>query len=99
MIARFHDTAAIHHMDGVRLHGRGKTVGDDEGGPARNQLAETCEPVRFGPGIHGAGGFVQQQQLRICGQGSGDFQLALLWADNGTTPLNLVVPFSLEVSL
>jgi len=65
MAAGFNDAAFVHNVDDIRLQGRGKAVGDDQCGTAGDQPSKPQQPVRFRPGIHGAGGFIQDDQSGV----------------------------------
>lgn len=52
------DTAVEDHVDDVGEHGRGEAMGDDDCDAALGKPAEALAPD-FGPGLHGAGGLVE----------------------------------------
>src|ERR1035437_839377 len=62
MGSRFYHPPLVQNMNDVGVHGGGEAVGDHERRPARGEGAETAQPVLLRPGIHGAGGFVQDDQ-------------------------------------
>lgn len=61
MVARFDDAPGLHDMDHICVHGRGKSVGDDEGGVLRGQCAESLQPIVLGPRVHGARRLIEDQ--------------------------------------
>src|ERR1035437_745896 len=62
MGSRFHHPPLVQNMNDVGVHGGGEAVGDHERRPALGKGAESAQPVLLRPGIHGAGGFVQDDQ-------------------------------------
>ena len=74
----FHDAALVDNQDLIRLGDGGEAVGNDEARAPLHQLPEGLLDVDFGPSVHGAGGFVQDQDRRVRQDGPGDgHQLAL----------------------
>ena len=61
--------AVLHDMDHIGMHGRGKAVCDHQRRMTGGQFAEPTQPVGFGPGIHGAGRFVQGDDRGIAQKG------------------------------
>ncbi len=59
MTARLDDPPAVHHVNHVGVHRCREPVRDDDRGAAKRELAETLEPVCFGPRIERAGGLVE----------------------------------------
>ena len=70
MASRFHDPTLLHHMNDISVHGCGETVGDKDCGATRCQNAESLQPVCFRPGIHGAGGLIQNDDGSLAQKGS-----------------------------
>ena len=66
------DTSLLQDHDTVTVAYCGKSVGDHEGCPAFHQLIHTILYQFFGTGINGTGGFVQDQDRRICNSCTGD---------------------------
>lgn len=67
--SRFGDAAIGHDMDVVGLHRGGKAMRDEKDSSAGRQASETIQPIALCPGIHGAGGFVQDEQWRRAQEG------------------------------
>jgi hypothetical protein len=75
-----------HHRDAVRNTRGAETVGDEKGGAASGQFAKADEPVSFVPGVHCAGGLIENKDG--CGpeEGAGQGQtLPFANAEVGTT--------------
>src|SRR5262249_25687616 len=66
------ETAAVEHEDPVRVTDGGETVGDDEGGAAREQAVHGFLHQRFALAVEGAGGFVEDENLRAAQDGPGN---------------------------
>ena len=66
------NTSLLQDHDTVTVAYCGKSVGDHEGCPAFHQLIHTILYQFFGTGINGTGGFVQDQDRRICNSCTGD---------------------------
>ena len=68
----------VHHDDLVgALHGR-EAVGDDQRGASFDHAAERVAHAEFGFRVHAGGGFVEDQDLRLVGQGAGERDELLL---------------------
>ena len=61
MIPPLDDLPVLQHHDGVGIPYGGKPVSDDKGGPVRHESVHAPFDVFFRPGIHRAGGLVQDQ--------------------------------------
>ena len=82
MAAAFDDLARLHHQDDVRVADRRKPVSDDETRSITPQLAHGVLDQKLGTGVHGAGGLVENEQLRTGKERAGDGdQLLLACAD------------------
>ena len=75
MGALLDDVAVAHHQDEVGVPDRREPVGDDEGGPVLGQPVHGVLDDPLGPGVHGAGGLVQDQQGRAVHHRAGDGHL------------------------
>ena len=60
-----HDISLIHNKDEVRITDGRQTVGNDEAGPSFHQAIHCFLNHNLSSGIHGAGGFIQNKDLRI----------------------------------
>src|SRR4051812_21840012 len=76
------DGTVIHDQDQVSIANGGKTMGDDKACPTLHQLAHSALNLLLGPGIHTAGGFVQDQNFWIGQEGAGDSEQLLLTLRN-----------------
>src|ERR1700720_1774180 len=57
---------------------------DDQGGAAAQQAVEGFADLDFGFGVHAGGGFVEDEEARIVGQGAGEVdELALAYRERG----------------
>src|ERR1700679_3998770 len=72
VIAAFDDAAGFDDQNLVGAAHGGEAVGDDEGGAAAHQVAQTFLDERFGFGIEAGGGFVENQDARIGEDSAGD---------------------------
>src|SRR6478672_10245555 len=72
MAAAFDDLARLHHQDDVRIADRRKPVSDDETRSITPQLAHGVLNQKLGTGVHGAGGLVENEQLRTGKERAGD---------------------------
>lgn len=70
MATRLDDAPSLHDMNDVRLHRGGEPMADDQGRPPSDQFAEPGEPISLGPGVHHAGGFVQDDQRGLPQKGA-----------------------------
>ena len=68
--ARLDDAAAVHHVDHVGVHRGGEAMRDDDRRSAKCELAETFEPVCFGPRIERAGGLVENDDGSLAEKGA-----------------------------
>src|SRR5215217_5662296 len=64
MAAPLDDPARLHHQNDVCVANRRKPVRDDETRPVAAQLTHRLLDQQLCPGVHGAGGLVENQQLR-----------------------------------
>ena len=65
MSALLDDVAVFHDEDQVRIADGGEPVGDDEAGPSFHQVIHGFLDKHLCPCIHGAGCFIEDQDLRI----------------------------------
>src|SRR3954465_8504095 len=70
MPSSFHDAALIQNDDLVSANDRAEPVRNDEAGSAREQMAEGALKEGFRYRIYRAGGFVENEDGRICEQGA-----------------------------
>ena len=61
MISSFNNLPLFQDHDGIGVPDRGKTVGYDKRGAVRHEPVHAVFNVFLSPGIHGAGGLVQDQ--------------------------------------
>ena len=57
-----HDLSVLDHEDQVRALNRREAVGDDQGGPPREELAEGLLDERLALRVQAAGGLVEQKR-------------------------------------
>ena len=74
------DAAAVHDDDAVGILNRGNTLGNDDLGGIRDELAEALADQGVGPGVHSGSGIVEDQDLGLLQKGPGDAQPLLLAA-------------------
>ena len=72
--AALDDAALLQNHDGVGFADRGEAVGDDEGGAVLHDGVHALFDVPLGPGVHGAGGLIQDQDRGLGDGGPGDVQ-------------------------
>src|ERR1700722_14623605 len=72
MIAAFDDAAGFDDQNLVGATHGGEAVGDDEGGAAAHQVAQTFLDERFGFGVQAGSGFIENQDARIGEDRGGD---------------------------
>ena len=70
--APFDDPALLHHQDLVGVPDGRKPVGDDEAGPVAAKFDHRVLDQQLGSGVHRAGRFVEDQQLRAGQERPGD---------------------------
>ena len=77
----------------AEAHDQGHVVFDDQQGyaPGQEFLHQGHEVFGF-PGIEAGGGLVHEQELRLLGQGPGDFQTPLVAVGQGLSGLVLLAP-------
>ena len=63
------DAAVVQHQDPVRGFHTGNTLGDDDLGGSGDLLCERRPDAGVRRGIHGAGGVIQDQDLRFFQEG------------------------------
>jgi hypothetical protein len=68
--AGFHDLALVDDRKAFRVLEGGEPVGDGDGRAAGLQLVEGALDFTFGFGVHGGGGFVQNQDLGVLDDGT-----------------------------
>lgn len=66
------NAAAIKDDDAVRDAGVGQAVADEDGGAAGGEGLEPGVDAVFGAGVHGCGGFVEDQDGCVAVEGTGD---------------------------
>ena len=94
-----HPAAADHDRPGHQSGQRRQLVGDDEQrGALLRQTAEDRGEDLLVPGVHPRGGFVEDEEVGLRGQGAGDEHAALLTAVSilGGTVLSLLVKLAFE---
>ena len=72
MGALLNDPALLEDDNQVGVADCGQPVGNDKGGPALHQAVHTVLDDLLGPGINGAGRFIQNQDRRIRDGGPGN---------------------------
>ena len=72
MAALLDDAAFLEHVDAVGVLDGGEAVGDDEGGAVGHEVVEGVLDLPLGFGVHGGGGFVEQEDGGVFEQGAGD---------------------------
>jgi hypothetical protein len=71
MVAAFAEAAAFQDINIIRKPDRGKAVADQQNHAVYRHFTEGLENLVFGPGIHPAGGFIQNDQLALAQKGPG----------------------------
>lgn len=74
------DLAVVQHEDAVGILHRGNALCNDDLGGAGDLLTERLPDLCVGGGIHGTGGVVEDEDLRLAQQGTGDGQTLFLAA-------------------
>ena len=98
MVAHGGDHAVFQHDDHVGILDGGNTLGDDQLGGLGDEFPEGLADHGVGFGIHGGSGVVQNEDLGLLQQGTGDAKTLLLTAgDVGAALLDLVVVLVGEV--
>ena len=72
MPALLDDAAPLQHEDAVGHARRAEAVADQQGGAAPEQPGELPVELGLGHGVEGRGRFVEDEQLRVAGEGAGD---------------------------
>src|SRR5229473_8434659 len=71
-------TALVEDEDAVSMLNGAEAVRDDECGAAAEQAVERIADLQFGFGVHARGGFVEDEEAGIVGEGAGEIdELAL----------------------
>ena len=78
MIAGLDDIAVLHDQDQISVTDGGETMGDDKAGAVFHQLVHPFLDQHFRTGIDAAGRLIQDEDLRICQECTGDRQQLLL---------------------
>ena len=78
MAAALDNIAVLHDQDQICILNSRKPVRNDKGSPSFGQAVHGVLYQNLRPGIHGAGGFIQDQDLRIRQDGPGNGQELLL---------------------
>ena len=81
------DAAAIHNDDTIRILHRGDPLGNDDLCRFRDKLPESLANQRIRAGIHSACGVIQNEDLGLFQQSTGDTEPLLLAAGNIASPL------------
>ena len=90
MLALGHDSAAVHDQNQVALLHGGDALGNNDFGGFGNFTGQGLPDGGVGASIHGGGRVVQNQNLRLFQQGTGNAQPLLLTAgDVGAALLNV----------
>jgi len=74
MRAPLRDAAFVQDEDAVRLANRVQVMGDYEGGPGLQQIAERFEDQASRFGVEAGTGFVENHDPPVSHQGTGDTQ-------------------------
>ena len=74
----FQHISLIHHQDPVCTFDRGKTVSNDKTGLTCHQLFKCLLDPLLRPQVDAAGGFVQNQERRVCQHDAGNAEQLLL---------------------
>ena len=80
------DLAVVQHEDAVGILHRGNALCNDDLGGAGDLLTERLPDLCVGGGIHGTGGVVEDEDLRLAQQGAGDGQTLFLTAGDIGSP-------------
>ena len=92
LAAALDDAALLQHHDAVCIADGGQAVRNDKAGAAVHQAVHAALHQRFGAGIDGGGGLVQDQHRGIGHGGAGDGQQLAL-------PLREVADISLSTNI
>ena len=91
--------AVVQHDDHIRILHGGDPLGDDELGGAGNFLPERLTDHGVGTGVHGGGGVVQNEDLGLFQQRTGDAKTLLLTAgDVGAALLNVCLLYTSDAA-
>ncbi len=74
------DPSVFHDEDLIRVLNTGNPLGDDQLGGSRNLLGKSTPDLRVCGRVHGAGGIIQDQYLRIFQQRPGNAEPLFLAA-------------------
>src|SRR5260370_5484954 len=84
MRALLAETALVEDEDAVSMLNGAEAVRDDERGAAAEQAVEGIADLQFGFGVHARGGFVEDEEAGIVGEGAGEIdELALADGERG----------------
>ncbi len=86
MITLFHNLSLIQHADQISLDDCAEPVGNHQHGVLPFKLVDGLLHKAFALGIEGAGGFIQDQQLRIAKDGTGQGKSLSLAAAESIAP-------------
>ena len=78
MVSLFNDIAVFHYQYKICISDGGESVGDYEAGSAFHEVIHGFLDLDFGSGVYGAGSFIEDQNLWISQDGSGDREELLL---------------------
>lgn len=81
------ELALVHDENGVGALDGGEAVGDQDTRPALHHSLQGGADAEFGFGVDAAGGFVEDQNAGIVGQGAGEVDELLLARGEGTAAL------------
>src|ERR1700728_289852 len=83
MGAEFDDASAVEHSDAVRVAHSGDSVRNEDGGAPLHHVAQVVENLVFGVGVDAGESVVEDQNLGIADEGTGNCGALLLTAGEG----------------
>ena len=72
MVPLFDNIAVFHYQYKICISDGGESVGDYEAGSAFHEVIHGFLDLDFGSGVYGTGSFIEDQDLRVSQDGSGD---------------------------
>src|SRR5260370_2874292 len=82
--ALFAEAAFVEDEDAVGVLNGAESMRDDQRGAAAEKAVECIADLQLGLGIHAGGGFVEDEEARIVGEGASEIdELALADGDSG----------------
>ena len=84
--AHFDDFAVVEHDDAVRVADGGEAMGNDKAGSLFEEFFQGVLNQAFGLGVHGTGGFVQDQNAWARDHRAGEFRVVIAVAKDPTAP-------------